>query len=73
MSALKGVILISPAAATPLTLPPEMREQQIHAYDTAGSAEYVARNVLTASFGDHGLPEFVVDDIVGGNQWAREA
>jgi pimeloyl-ACP methyl ester carboxylesterase len=73
VSALKGLILISPAPATPLALPLEMREQQIHAYDNTGSAEYVARNVLTASFGDGGLPLFVVDDMLGGNQWAREA
>jgi pimeloyl-ACP methyl ester carboxylesterase len=73
VSALKGLILISPAPATPLALPLEMREQQIHAYDNAGSAEFVARNVLTASFGHDGLPLFVVDDMLGGNSWAMEA
>ncbi|KAL1604832.1 hypothetical protein SLS60_004372 [Paraconiothyrium brasiliense] len=72
-TALLGLILISPAPSTPLQLPPEMREQQLHAYDNQESATFVAKNVLTASFQDTDLPEFVVGDMTKGNKWAREA
>jgi pimeloyl-ACP methyl ester carboxylesterase len=70
---IKGLVLLSPAPATPLSLPPHMREQQIHAYDHAKSAEFVARNVLTESFRGRELPGFVVEDMLRGNRWAREA
>lgn len=70
---LVGLVLVSPAPPTPLHLPPEMRQQQLHAYDNPESAAFVAKNVLTASFRDTDLPEFVVDDMIQGNRWAREA
>lgn len=70
---LLGLLLLSPAPPTPLRLPPQMREQQIHAYDSLESAAFVAKNVLTASFKDRSLPEFVVEDMVKANKWAREA
>lgn len=72
---LRGLILVSPAPATALALPTEMREQQLHAYDHADSATFVATNVLTTSFlsGSRTLPDFVVGDMLRGNKWAREA
>lgn len=71
--ALLGVILISPAPTTPLILPPEMREQQLHAYDNPEPATFVAKNVLTASFQSRDLPHFVVPDMLRGSKLAREA
>ncbi|KAB5530552.1 hypothetical protein GE09DRAFT_395912 [Coniochaeta sp. 2T2.1] len=73
LPAVRGLILISPAPPTPLALPPEMREQQMHAYDDADSAQFVAKNVLTFTFRSRELPGFVVDDMLRGNRWAREA
>ncbi|KAK3938158.1 alpha beta-hydrolase [Diplogelasinospora grovesii] len=74
-SALRGVLLVGPAPPTPLVLPGEMREQQVHAYDSAQSAEFVARHVLTSprsGLGDDAY-EAMVRDMLGGNRWAREA
>jgi pimeloyl-ACP methyl ester carboxylesterase len=71
--AVRGLILVSPAPATPLLLPPDMHEQQMHAYDNETSAEFVARNVLTQSFRSRDLPDFVVDDMLRGSRWAKEA
>ncbi|KAL5430011.1 hypothetical protein PMIN05_010516 [Paraphaeosphaeria minitans] len=70
---LVGLVLISPAPLTPLCLPPDMRQQQLHAYDNRESAAFVAKLVLTASFHDRDLPEFVVDDMIRGSKWARGA
>ncbi|KAL2020085.1 hypothetical protein VTK56DRAFT_8889 [Thermocarpiscus australiensis] len=71
--ALHGIVLVSPAPPTPLTLPPDMREQQLHAYDNEDSASFVAANVLTVTFRSRELPGFVVHDMLRGNKWAREA
>lgn len=69
-----GIVLVSPAAATSLCLPRDMREQQLHAYDNKESATFVANNVLTESYrDDKHLPAFVVEDMLKGNQWARAA
>ena len=47
---LVGVVLLAPAPPTPLILPTkEMRMQQLNAYITPQSAEFVVRNVLTSS------------------------
>ena len=70
---LRGLVLVSPAPATPLSLPSEMREQQLHAYDNAESAQFVATNVLTVPYHDRNLPGFVVEDMLRGNRWARQA
>lgn len=68
-----GIVLVSPAPPTSLTLPSEMRKQQLHAYDNPHSADFVARNVLTESFRGRDLPGFVVPDMLRGSRWAREA
>jgi 3-oxoadipate enol-lactonase len=70
---LKGVVLVAPAPPGPLVLPEEAREQQLHAYETTESAEFVARNVLTASQ----LPEedldLLVQDMTKGTPEAKAA
>ncbi|KAK3358210.1 Alpha/Beta hydrolase protein [Lasiosphaeria hispida] len=70
---LRGLVLVSPAPVIPLILPEDMREQQLHAYDNEDSARFVATNVLTASYRERDLPEFVVEDMLRGNRWARQA
>lgn len=73
--AVKGLVLISPAPATPLTMPAEASEQQVHAYETWQNAEFVARNVLLSSPNvlDDGLFKQVVEDMLKGNGYARAA
>lgn len=70
---LLSIILVSPASLAPFQLPPEMRQEQIHAFDSADSAKFVSQNVLTGS----GVPKEVVDALVSdqlrGNEWARAA
>ncbi|VUC26816.1 unnamed protein product [Clonostachys rosea] len=70
---LKGIILVSPAPPTPLSLPPQMRDQQVHAYDDAESANIVALNVLTASSPSGNVLESLVSDMLRGNEWAKKA
>ncbi|KAH6641936.1 Alpha/Beta hydrolase protein [Chaetomium tenue] len=70
---LQGLVLVSPAPPTPLMLPPDMRELQLHAYDNIESASFVARRVLTRSFEFRDPPSFLVADMLRGNQWARKA
>ncbi|KAM7212366.1 alpha/beta-hydrolase [Rhypophila decipiens] len=76
-SRLCGLVLVSPSPATPLTLPADIRDQQLHAYDSEESARFVATNVLTVSYrGDDSnrtLPAFVVQDMLRGNKWAKKA
>ncbi|KAF3407476.1 hypothetical protein DPV78_001599 [Talaromyces pinophilus] len=69
----KGVVLVAPAPPTPLILPPDMSEQQKHAYDTPESVQFVVSNVLSS-------PELltqddiamVVRDSLAGNLLAKE-
>lgn len=72
---LRGLILLAPAPGSPLVLPGEMKEQQLSAYDTAVTAEFVVRNVLTSSAS--AVSDKVVDglvrDMVGGSEMARRA
>lgn len=75
LEAVKGLVLISPAPATPLRLPPEASGQQVHAYETWQNAESVARNVLVSSpqILDDALFKQVVGDMLMGNEHARAA
>lgn len=75
LKAVKGLVLISPAPATPLTMPAETSEQQVHAYETWQNAEFVARNVLVSSSNalDDGLFKEIVEDMLMGNEYARAA
>lgn len=70
---LRAMVLVCPAPPTPLVLPEDMRDQQIHAYDNAGSAEFVVRNVLTASQLDQHTVYGLVQDMLQGNSHARAA
>lgn len=54
----KGVILVAPAPTGSFALPEDMREQQIHGYDSTGSAYFVVANVLL------GKPDNVTEDII---------
>ncbi|KAF3766706.1 alpha/beta-hydrolase [Cryphonectria parasitica EP155] len=72
---LRGLVLVSPAPPTPLVLPPEASEQQVHAYETWQSAEFVARNVLLSSPEaiDDELLKQVVGDMLRGKAEAKAA
>ncbi|KAL6807869.1 Alpha/Beta hydrolase protein [Trichoderma sp. SZMC 28013] len=73
---LKALVLVAPAPPGPLSLPPDMKEQQIRAYDSTTNAEAVIRSVLTAP-GSPALTDAVVRDLAGdmvrGNEFAKYA
>ncbi|KAI9740915.1 MAG: hypothetical protein M1818_004521 [Claussenomyces sp. TS43310] len=70
---LRAIILIGPAPPTPLVLPAEMQAQQMTAYGSAESSEFVARNVLTSSPLSEDQVRMVVEDIMKGNEFAKRA
>jgi 3-oxoadipate enol-lactonase len=72
-SQLKGMVLIAPAPPTPLQLPEDMREQQRAAYATYQSAEFVIRNVLTSKSLSDATVQMLVQDMLKGNKFSREA
>ncbi|KDQ52105.1 hypothetical protein JAAARDRAFT_139221 [Jaapia argillacea MUCL 33604] len=72
---LKALILLASAPTTPLHLPPDMKEQQIHAYDSIKSVEFVIRNVLnspTSPLSDDEIHHIAVGS-VSGNPAAKIA
>ncbi|KAK1084091.1 hypothetical protein LTR48_005770 [Friedmanniomyces endolithicus] len=72
---IRGLVLLAPAPAGSHSLPPEMREQQVHAYDNVASAEFVVRNVLLGrldAVSDRVVGE-IVADAVAGSEGARAA
>jgi len=70
---LRAIVLIGPAPPTPLVLPPDIKAQQMIAYDSAESCEFVARNILTSfSLSDEQI-KIVVEDNLKGNQFAKLA
>ncbi|RFU31471.1 hypothetical protein B7463_g4864, partial [Scytalidium lignicola] len=73
VAGLKAIVLIGPAPPTPLVLPEEMKTTQITAYDTAESAEFVVRNVLTSSAVADDVVKTLVQDITKGSEFARLA
>lgn len=56
---IRALVLLAPAPIEPLHLPPEMRQQQLHAYDSFESAQWTIENVLT----HRALVEDVVHDL----------
>ncbi|KAF5248219.1 hypothetical protein FANTH_6011 [Fusarium anthophilum] len=70
---LAGLVLLCPAPPTPLTLPEEMRDQQVSAYDNALNAEFVARKVLTAKPLPDGTIKEIVEDMLKGSPSAKAA
>jgi 3-oxoadipate enol-lactonase len=73
LKGLKGLVLLAPAPPTPLVLPPDMKEQQIVAYSSTQSAEFVVRNVLSSSKLDDGVVSMLVEDMMKGNKFAKAA
>ncbi|KAF5551400.1 alpha beta-hydrolase [Fusarium mexicanum] len=73
VAGLTGLVLLCPAPPTPLTLPEEMRDQQVSAYDNAQNAEFVARNVLTAKSLPDGTIQGLVEDMLKGSPSAKAA
>ena len=73
VKALKGVVLIAPAPPTPLILPAEMKEQQLVAYSSPQSAEFVVRNVLSSSPLNEKLVAMPVEDMMKANEFAKAA
>lgn len=73
LALIKGLVLVAPAPPTPLILPPDMAEQQKHAYDSHQSAEFVVSNVLSnADLLSKDDISMVVRDNLLGNQFAKE-
>jgi 3-oxoadipate enol-lactonase len=70
---LKGVILIGPAPPTPFELPDDMKKQQMAAYSSYESAEFVARNVLTSSTLSDEMVAILVEDMVKGSEFSKLA
>lgn len=70
---LKGIVLLAPAPPAPLVLPDEMKSQQLTAYDTSDSAEFVVRNVLTSSPISSSALQSLVQDMLSGNEHAKRA
>jgi len=71
--ALISLILIASAPPSPLRLLDDMKDTQIHAYDNSTSAEYVVRNVLTASTIDDATISTLVADMVKDRPEAKAA
>jgi pimeloyl-ACP methyl ester carboxylesterase len=73
---LKALVLVAPAPPGPLILPPEIKEQQIRASESAASTEEAIRGVLTAP-GSPALTDAIVADLIGdmvrGNKFAKAA
>ena len=70
---LRGMVLIAPAPPTPLVLPGEMREQQLAAYSSSQSAQFVVRNVLSGSLLSSETIQELVEDMMRGNEFAKAA
>lgn len=71
---LKGMALIAPAPPSPLILPQEMQDQQVHAYDTAESVEYTVTNILSSreKLTDEDI-SIAVEDGLAGSSTAKGA
>jgi len=70
---LKGIVLLAPAPPSPLVIPVDMKTTQMSAYSTPESAEFVVRNVLSASPLTDETIAMLVADIMKGNNYASMA
>jgi pimeloyl-ACP methyl ester carboxylesterase len=69
----KGLVLVAPAPPTPLILPPDMSEQQKHAYDTPESVQFVVSNVLSSpELLTQTDVDMLVKDSLAGTTFAKE-
>ncbi|KAK4554719.1 hypothetical protein LTR86_008221 [Recurvomyces mirabilis] len=79
VSLVKGLVLLAPAPAGPFTLPPEMKRQQVQAFQDPTTARYVVENVLLGSDArvnrtiTQEQKESLVDDIVHASAEAKAA
>jgi len=71
LQGLKGLVLLATAPPTPLELPPEMKHQQVTAYSSPVSAEFVVRNVLSSPGLSDEQVANLVQDMLKGNEFAR--
>lgn len=69
---LLGLVLVAPAPPTPLRFPEEMRETQIHAYDTRENVLQTIR-LLSARMPPPELVEQIVEDSMSGSRAATLA
>ncbi|KAF2493670.1 alpha/beta-hydrolase [Lophium mytilinum] len=71
----RGLVLIAPAPAGRFALPDDMREQQIHAYDSIESASFVVENVLLgkAESVSKAAKKELAEGMVAGSPGARAA
>jgi 3-oxoadipate enol-lactonase len=70
---IKGIVLLAPAPPSPLVIPTEMKTVQMSAHSTPESAEFVVRNVLSASPLPDSTVAMLVADIMKGNAYASAA
>jgi pimeloyl-ACP methyl ester carboxylesterase len=68
-----AVVLIGSAPPTPLSLPPDMKAQQLTAYSSQESAEFVVKNVLSSSALANETITMLVEDMLRGNVFATAA
>ncbi|KUJ11760.1 alpha/beta-hydrolase [Mollisia scopiformis] len=73
LSGLKAVVLLGPAPPTPFSLPPDMKQQQISAYSSHESAEFVVRNVLSSAQISDEMVSALVEDMLKGTELATKA
>lgn len=70
---LKGIILLTSAPPSPLVIPGEMKTAQMSAYSASESAEFVTRNVLSASPLSDATVTVLVKDVMKGSAYASAA
>jgi pimeloyl-ACP methyl ester carboxylesterase len=73
VNGLRGVVLIGPAPPTPFSLPPDMKAQQLVAYSSPESAEFVVKNVLSSLKLTDETTTMLVEDMLRGNEFATAA
>ncbi len=69
---LQGLVLVAPAPPTPLRLPDEMRETQVHAYDTREGVLQAIR-FLSSRMPAPSVVEQIVEDSMSGSREATLA
>lgn len=74
---LRGILLLAPAPLSPLVLPDELKEQQVHAYESPESVDLTVREVLTGarrarSYGGKEDLDLLVRDSLAGSDGAKK-
>ena len=68
---IERLLLLGPAPIGPLDLPPEMRAQQLRAYESVESASWTMRNVLSHAPLDDDVVRRLASDAVGMSPGAK--